>query len=200
MTYLDRILNNGTDRDSWLAAHRDHVTASQAQSLAKMSSIEKYLKRALEPKTFTGNEYTEQGHRWEPMMLAWANIPQNLALIHSPEHPGIAATVDGIGKTALAECKVKNNRIIDGPSLMEWRQLAIQMYCLPEFDSLEFIWVELDKSGEIRAGRNGEPCSLTIRRDHPKIVAATAQVLPIAVELSWRLHTALQAEKEMNAA
>ena len=200
MSWRDRILNDGTDRDSWLVARHPVLGASDFAKLAKFESVDKYLAAKLASNTFHGNEYTEQGHRWEPMMLAWAGIAPNKALIHSPGEVGFAATPDGADETRGAEAKAKHGRIIDGPSAMEWRQLAGQFICVPEFETIEFIWVELDGEGEIRAGRHGEPCSLTIPRNHPKIVAATAQVLPIAVELSWRLRAALQAEKEMNAA
>lgn len=196
--WQDRVLDDGTDRERWLAAHRGIVTASQAQGLAKPGSVDKYLRAALASSTFTGNEYTEHGHRWEPMMLAWAGIAPNKALIHSPGEKGFAATPDGADETRGAECKVKHGRVVTGPSLGEWRQLAWQFLCAPEFESIEFIWVELI-DGDIRPGRHGEPCSITIPRDHPKIVQLTGQVLPIATDLLARLRVALEFEKELLA-
>ena len=81
----------------------------------------------------------------------------------------------------------------------EWRQVAWQFVCVPEFETIDFIWVELI-DGEIRAGLNGEPKHLLIKRDDPKILAATEQIMPIASDLLPRLQAALQFEKEMNAA
>lgn len=198
MSWRDRIVNDGTDRESWLVARHPRIGASDAAKLAKLSSVDKYLAQKLATRTFTGNDYTDSGNRWEPMMLAWAGIPANKALIHSPNEPGFAATPDGADETIGAECKAKHGRVVDGPSVGEWRQLSWQFLCVPEFERIEFIWVELI-DGEIRAGRHGEPRSLTIHRDHPKILAATAQVLPIATELLPRLRAALEFERELQA-
>lgn len=203
MSYLDRILDDGTDRDRWLALHDTTITASTVAKFAKLQSVPLYLADMLKSRIFTGNSYTESGNRWEPMMLAWAGIPPNKALIHSPQEKGFAATPDGInllpdGSAIGAECKAKHGKVVTGPSLGEWRQLAWQFLCVPEFEEIEFIWVELI-DGEIRSGRDGEPRSLTIRPDHPKIVAATAQVLPIATELLPRLRAALEFERELQA-
>ncbi|QDZ15808.1 hypothetical protein [Humibacter ginsenosidimutans] len=201
MSYLDRILHDGVDRAGWENARRPVLGASDAAHLAKMSSVDKYLAAKLGHGSFHGNEYTESGHRWEPMMLAWAGIPQNIALFHSPAEPGFACTPDGIAEVhggrslRLAEAKAKHLKIVDGPSVSEWRQLAFQFEVLPEATEIEFIWVELDAAGEIRAGRHGEPCSITVRRDHPKILAARAQIMPIAAEVLARLRVALTYER-----
>ena len=203
-TYLDRILNDGTDRAGWESARRPVIGASDAAHFARLSSVDKYLAAKLGHGAFHGNTFTESGHRWEPMMLAWAGIPQNAALFHSPGEPGFAATPDGIdsldsGRLRLAECKAKHNKIVDGPSPSEWRQLAFQFAVLPEAVETEFIWVELDAAGEIRAGRSGEPCSVTIRRDGPRIIKATAQIMPIAADLLPRLRAALDFERSLAA-
>jgi hypothetical protein len=196
VSYLDRILDDGSNREHWLGSRHPVVGASDAAKLARESSIASVLAAKLSRVNFSGNDYTESGHRWEPMMLAWADIPGNKALIHAPGHPGFAATPDGItadGRT-LAECKAKHGRIIDGPTLGEWRQLAWQFECVPEAEQAQFIWVELI-DGEIRAGLNGQPKSLLIPRDHPKIVELRAQVLPLATELLERLTVALSYER-----
>ncbi len=193
--YLDRILDDGTDRERWLRRHGDLVTASRAATLAKPESVDKYLLAALRDGQFHGNSYTEQGHRWEPMMLAWANIPQNLALIHAPQEPGFAATPDGIGDR-LAECKVKHNRVVTGPSLGEFRQVAWQFLCLPEFDTLDWLWMEVDQHGE---PFHEEPKIVQLHRSDPKIVDLTARILPIATDLLARLRAARQLERELAA-
>lgn len=205
MSYLDRILDDGADRDRWMAARRPVVTAHTAKSLAKIESVPLYLAAKLADGDFTGNRYTESGNRWEPLMLAWAGIPSNKALIHSPAERGFAATPDGLNllpdsSVVLAECKAKHQKIISGPDRGEWRQIGWQFEAVPEAKELEWIWVELDRGGEIRAGLNGEPRHLTIRRDDPRVQSALAQVRPIATELLARLTAALEFEKELLSA
>lgn len=201
MSWRDRILHDGIDREGWLEARLPVIGASDAAKLSKIESVPLYLGAKLEHRDWHGNGYTESGHRWEPMMLAWAGIPENKALIHSPQEKGFAATPDGVTLTGdrLAECKAKHGKIVAGPSLGEWRQVAWQLLCVPEADELEFIWVELI-DGDIRAGLNGEPKHLTIKRSDPKVQEITAQILPIATDLLARLTAALAFEKEINAA
>jgi hypothetical protein len=195
-----RTLDDGTDRASWLAARRLAVIgASDAAKLAKLTSLDSYLAAKLAPSSFHGNDYTVSGHRWEPMMLAWAGIAGNTRLIHSPSERGFAATPDGIdivdGRVVLAECKAKHNKVVAGPSLGEWRQLAWQFVAIPEAEYCEFIWAEI-VNDEMRTD---EPKHLTVPRDHPKIREVTAAIMPIAVPLLAMLRVALEAEKELFA-
>jgi len=197
MSYLDRILGDSLDRDAWLLAREPIVGASDASKLAKASSIETYLAAKLKRSTFTGNAYTESGNVWEPLMLAWAGIPQNTLLIHSEAHPGLAATPDGLLVTpegiVLSEVKAKHDRIVYGPTPGELRQVAFQQYCVgPEVLYTDFIWAEI-VNGEMRTD---EPKSLRI---YPADVAQVlADMLPIAIELSARLLDAIEFEKEMS--
>lgn len=202
MSYLDRIVADGKDREAWMLARRPRIGASRAATFSKLESVEKYVAAQLADSSFTGNSYTESGHRWEPLMLAYAGIPGNVALFRSPDEEGFVATPDGIdptGRFRLAECKAKHNKVVDGPDLKEWRQLAWQFLVFPEAAETEFVWVELDRDNEIRAGRNGQPSSVTIPRDHPKILDLTERILPIAREVLPRLHAALEIEKELAA-
>lgn len=199
MSWRDRVLDDGTARARWEQARRPVIGASDAATFAKLTSVDKYLAAKLGHGSFHGNTYTESGHRWEPMMLAWAGITPNVALIHSPGEPGFAATPDGAEATRGAEAKAKHRKVVTGPSLGEWRQLAWQFLVVPEFEEIEFIWVELDEHGDIRAGRHGEPCSITIRPDHPNILKARAQIFPIAVDLLPRLRAALEFERTIAA-
>lgn len=187
-----------------MAARLSVIGASDAAKLAKPGSVGKYLAAKLADHAFTGNAFTDSGHRWEPLMLAWAGIPGNKALIHSPGEKGFASTPDGInllsdGSAIGAECKAKHGKIVAGPTLGEWRQLAWQFLTVPEFEQIEFIWVEL-VNGDIRAELAGEPKSLTVRRGDRMIVELTARIVPIATDLLARLRAARQFEKEMNAA
>lgn len=196
MSYLDRIVDDGTNRESWLKAHDSRITASDAQSLAKPTSIASYLARKLKPSSFSGNEHTRSGNRWEPMMLAWAGIPQNLALIASPTEPDFASTPDGValehGVVRLAECKAKHDKIVDGPSLGEWRQLAWQFETIPEAETLEFVWAEI-VGGELRSE---EPKHLTVHRGDKRILKIGDQIRPLATELLAMLRIALALDAE----
>ena len=201
MSHLDRILHDGIDRAGWLTARTPVVGASDAAKLAKESSIESVLASKLTQREWNGNSYTASGHRWEPIMLAWAGIPENKALIHSPENRGFAATPDGVtaDSTVIAECKAKHNKVVEGPALGEWRQVAWQFLVVPEAEMCEFIWAEI-VNGEMRSVNNGEFQKLTIHRGDPKIVDLTNQILPLATDLLDRLTRALEFEREMNAA
>ena len=197
MSWRERILADGTDRDAWAHARRPVLGASDFAKLAKRESVDKYLLAKLKDNgSFHGNTYTAQGHRWEPMMLAWAGIPQNTALIHSPGERGFAATPDGIGGS-IAECKAKHNRVVTGPTLPEKRQIAAQFLCLPEFDRLHWIWMEIDEHGE---PFHDEPKHIEFRRDDAELVNLTDRMMPIATELLARLRAARAMEEEMNAA
>lgn len=195
--YTDRILGDSLDRDAWLLAREPIVGASDAAKLAKATSIETYLAAKLKRSTFTGNQYTESGNRWEPLMLAWAGVPQNTLLIHAESIPGLAATPDGLLVTpagiVLAEVKAKHDRIVYGPTPGELRQVAFQQYCVgPEVLYTDFIWAEI-VNGEMRTD---EPKSLRI---YPADVAQVlADMLPIAIELSARLIDAIEFEKELS--
>jgi hypothetical protein len=205
VTWKDRIVVDGLDRDAWLAARRNGIIgASDAAKFAKASSVDKYLAAKLTGTSFSGNAYTEQGHRWEPLMLAYAGIPQNLALIHSPAETGFAATPDGLrenpdGSVTLAECKAKHGKVVDGPNTGEWRQLAWQFEVVPEANTIEFLWVELVQNArgewDLRAAHHGIPHHLVVTRDHPKIVAARELIVPIATDLLPRLRVALSYER-----
>lgn len=192
MGYLDRVLADSTDRPAWLLAREPIVGASDAAELAKASSIDTYTVAKLKPSTFSGNTYTESGNLWEPLMLAWAGIPQNTLLIHSEAHPGLAATPDGLRVTpdgiVLAEVKAKHDRIVYGPTPGELRQVAFQQYCVGNVLYTDFVWAEI-VNGEMRTD---EPKSLRI---YPADVAdILADLLPIAIELSARLTAALAFE------
>ena len=201
MTWRNRILDDGLERDKWLASRYDVIGASDAAKLAKPESVDKYLAAKLGDHGFTGNAFTESGNRWEPMMLAWLGITPNVALIHAPDERGFASTPDGIlttlSGTRGAECKAKHLKVVTGPTLGEWRQLSWQLHTVPELEEIEFTWVELDAEGELRQCLNGEPKSLTVKRNDPKVIGLLEKMLPIATDLLARLQAARRFEKEL---
>ncbi|WP_100813066.1 hypothetical protein [Microbacterium lacus] len=201
MSWRDRIIDAGDSRESWLRARYDIVGASDAKALARESSVESVLKSKLADRAWLGNAYTASGQRWEPMLLAWAGIPGNTALIHSEREPGHACTPDGIlelpnGRVGLAEVKAKHGIIVTGPTLAEWRQVAFQLYCFPEADWVEWVWGEILRNGELR---QGNPKSIRIERDHPKIVQIQLKLIPLADDLLFALRAARAFERELSA-
>lgn len=206
MAWQDRIIDDGTDRASWEWARVPIVGASDAAKLSKLESVPLYAAAKLAPKTFFGNENTKSGYRWEPMMLAWLDIPENKALIGHAEVTGWGATPDGIkelggGRVGMAECKAKHGRIVYGPSLPEWRQVMWQFECVPEADWIEWAWVELTRNAkgewDLRPGQR-MPQSIRIFRDDPEVLRLRELVIPIATELSATLAAARRIEREFN--
>lgn len=194
---LGRTLADSNDRESWLALHGAGkvIGSSTAGKFAKPGSVETYVRQILEPRTFTGNETTESGHRWEPMLLAWAGAEPNSLFVHHPENERFAATVDGtrmIGRAlAIVETKAKHNKVVTGPTPYEVRQIAWQLFCIPEAECVEWVWGELVRAfGDEGWRLRRDPLSLTFHRDDPKIVAATELIVPIAHEVLAALDAA----------
>lgn len=185
MTWQSRVLDPGTDRESWERARYSVIGASDAKAFARPSSVEKYLAHKLSARSFSGNEYTARGHEWEPAALAHVGMPGNTALIHSPGEVGFAATPDGIlpDGSQLAEAKVRHNAIASGPSVQEFRQLAFQFMCVPEALRIHFVEIELVSSQLGWTQRKRGPQVTVIERDDPRITAALQRVRPIAIRV-----------------
>lgn len=199
--WLDRIVDDGLDKEKWLGAREFKIGASDAAGFAKIESAGRYTAALLSPSSFRGNELTQNGHDWEPGMLAYAGIPGNTALLHSPSEPGYVATPDGIedlgnGTCRLAECKVKHNKIVTGPTLAEWRQLAWQFLVVPEAIETVFIWSHLVGGPGAWKLRPDSPQSITIGRDDPLIVKHTEHMRPIAAAVLAGLNAARQIQEE----
>lgn len=207
MSYLDRILNDGTDRESWKVDRFPVIGASDAKLLSKPESVDLYLKAKLQRDVFTGNVFTDNGYRWEPLILGWAGYGHNTALFHAPDERGFAATPDGMvtfsGTLALAEVKVKHvtrDKRTKGPTLGEWRQLAWQFRVLPEAEFIDWCWGDVDKADDGEDLIDDEPKMLRVYPDDPKIVQLQAHLEPIAQDLLSRLRVALAFERELHLA
>ncbi|MGB3414054.1 MAG: YqaJ viral recombinase family protein [Microbacteriaceae bacterium] len=202
MSYLDRVLADSYDRESWLKARENVLGASDAAKFAKISSVETYVRQKLTKSEFTGNSATEQGNRWEPMLLAYAQFDPCGLLIHHPDEAGFAATPDGLhvrgdGSLQLAETKAKHNIIVTGPNPRELRQIAWQLFVVPEATSVDFIWGEIvDKSGEWELRR--DPQIIRYWADSDIIRDIQAQIVPIATEVLAALKAARELEKEID--
>lgn len=186
LAVLDRTLADSADRESWLKVHDKVIGSSTAGKFAKPGSVETYVRQILEPRTFTGNETTRSGNDWEPALLAAVGARPNSLFIHHPDNRRFAATIDGTkalgDRFAIVETKTKHNRVVTGPTPYEIRQLAWQMFCIPEAVHAEWVWGEVVRDEHSPVGwRLRRPVqSLTFRRDSPEIVAATNLIVPIA--------------------
>ncbi len=183
---LDRTLADSADRDSWLDVHGKVIGSSTAGKFAKPGSVETYVRQILEPRTFHGNGATSRGNDWEPALLAAAQARPNSLFIHHPENRRFACTVDGTKITdrgfVIVETKTKNERIVSAPTPYEVRQLAWQMYCIPEAVAAEWWWGEIIRDSTSPDGwkLRRAPQHLTYTRESPEIAAATALIVPIA--------------------
>lgn len=201
MTWRDRILNDGESREAWLGSRLSRIGASDVKAYAKPESVPKYVAAKIRPRTFFGNETTESGHRWEPMILAYLGVPGNKAFVHSPDNARFGCTPDGVkdeGTFTLAEAKARHGVIKPNPDAGEWRQLAWQLLCFPEAELVKFGTVTLlrNSEGEFEVRENGYSV-LDVYRDHPKIIAATALIVPIAEQVLAALDAAQTAMKEV---
>ena len=205
MSWRDRILSDGSDRDLWKIARHGVIGASDAKTLAKPESVHLYVAQKLKREVFSGNVFTDNGYRWEPMFLGWAGFEHNVALVHAPDELGFAATPDGFREAPsgmwLAECKVKHvdpTKRTKGPTLPEKRQIAWQFRVFPEAEHLAWIWGDIDKSMGSDDLFDDEPRAIVFHRDDPELVALTHQIEPIAREVLIRVRAALEAEKELD--
>ncbi len=193
---LGRTLADSNDRESWLAVHDKVIGSSTAGKFAKASSVETYVRQILSPRTFTGNEATESGNRWEPSLLAWAGAIPNSLFIHHPENGRFGATTDGTIPTstgfAICETKTKHNLIVTGPTPYEVWQLAWELFCIPEAEFAAWVWGELVHDANGAWDLRRDPQTLIYHRDDPLIVAAQERIVPIAGDVLRALDVAIE--------
>ena len=189
LAVLDRTLADSADRASWLNVHDKVIGSSTAGKFAKPGSVETYVRQILEPRTFSGNASTESGNRWEPLLLAFAGAEPNSLFVHHPDNRRFGATVDGTRGGEIVETKAKHNKVIDGPTPYEVRQIAWQLHVLPEYTGVRWVWGELVRDGDEWVLRR-DPQTLIFHRDDPRIVAATQLIVPIAEQVLAALDAA----------
>jgi hypothetical protein len=183
---LDRTLADSADRESWLQVHDRVIGSSTAGKFAKPGSVETYVRQILQPRSFSGNETTRSGNDWEPALLGAVGARPNSLFIHHPDNRRFGATIDGTKPFgdgfAIVETKTKHDRIVTGPTPYEVRQLAWQMFCVPEAAHAEWVWGEVvrDPASPVGWRLRRPPQIVTFCRDDPQIVAATELIVPIA--------------------
>lgn len=197
---LNRTLADSADRESWLHVHNKVIGSSTAGKFAKPGSVEIYVRQILEPREFKGNESTRSGNDWEPALLGAVGARPNSLFVHHPDNHRFGATIDGTKAVgdgfAIVETKTKHNRVISGPSPYEMRQLAWQMFCVPEAVHAEWVWGEIvrDPASPVGWRLRRPPQVIVYPRDDPRIVAATALIVPIAHAVLAALDAATRAK------
>lgn len=193
---LGRTLASSDDRESWLNVHGHVIGSSTAGKFARLSSVETYVRQILEPRPFRGNGSTERGNLWEPALLGAAGAESNSLFIHHPENHRFACTVDGTRPSdagfVIVETKTKHERVVTIPTPYEVRQLAWQMYCIPEAEYAEWWWGEIvpDSSSPDGWRLRRPPQHLTFYRNDPAIILATELIVPIAGQVCAALDAA----------
>jgi len=192
--YLDRIVASSDDRDAWLTARNNGVTATNAGKLASLDSIESILKSKFFD-GFTGNPATEWGLEREPYLVQWANFDQNKYLFRAESNPRFMATPDGIryfentAQRELELCQVKTTgKPMKSIPAHYRRQIQWEMFVMGAARCY-FVWEEHDNFVPTHL----EPKLEIIERDDEAI----ASLVKLASVLLTQLDGAIAFEKEM---
>lgn len=192
--YLDRIVASSDDRDAWLTARNNGVTATNAGKLASLDSIESILKSKFFD-GFTGNPATEWGLEREPYLVNWAGFEQNKFLFRAESNPRFMATPDGIrdaigdcdGVIELCQVKTTGKPMKSIPAHYR-RQIQWEMFVMGAARCY-FVWEEHDNFVPTHL----EPKLEIIERDDEAI----ASLVKLASVLLTQLDGAIAFEKEM---
>lgn len=144
-----RSLGSDEDREAWLKARTNCVTATEAKLLTAASSatgrkrvLADLIDEKINGSKFAGNHFTEWGKLREPFILAELEKMFGIAgcglLVHAEGNSRHAATPDGAGVNfdgalELAEIKTSKNDVLVGTPGFEragyFLQMQWQMYC-----------------------------------------------------------------------
>ena len=185
------IVASSENRDEWLAARNNGVTATNASKLTGLASIDSILKSKFFD-GFTGNAATEWGLEREPFIVAWAGFENNKYLFASAENSRFMATPDGVRLDAegiIELCQVKTTgKIMTSIPAHYMRQIQWEMFVMGAARCY-FVVEEHQDFVPI----NLEPKLWIIDRDDEAI----ASLKPLASALLVRLDEAVAFQKEM---
>lgn len=190
---LARKVADSQDRDAWLEARNNGVTASDAGSLAKESSLDTVFKGKFYT-DFTGNAATNWGLEREPFMLEWAGFPQNTLLFHSAEERRFMATPDGFrmsedgSSLVLAQVKTSSKPLAEKTPIGYFRQIQWEMFVTGATENW-LIWEHHENFVPV----NIEPEVRIIKRDEDVI----NQIKTLAYLLLEKLDAGKSFEREM---
>lgn len=110
MSYI--IVNDGTDRASWLESRKTGVTATDVAKLAQGGAATRaglLAEKLGKGRSWGGNAYTEHGKSREAFIASWVHgkfgIRPSTALLGAADDPRYLATPDGVGDEAGGEYK-----------------------------------------------------------------------------------------------
>lgn len=193
-TYAERIVASSEDRDVWLAARNNGVTATNAGKLATIESIDSILKSKFFD-GFTGNPATEWGLEREPYLVNWAGFDQNKFLFRAESNSRFMATPDGIrffdghNDKELELCQVKTTgKPMKSIPAHYRRQIQWEMFVLGAARCY-FVWEEHNNFVPTHL----EPKLEIVERDD----GAIASLVKLASVLLTQLDGAIAFEKEM---
>lgn len=190
---LSRKVADSQDRDAWLEARNNGVTASDASSLAKESSLDTVFKGKFYT-DFTGNAATNWGLEREPFMLEWGGFPQNTLLLHSAEEKRFMATPDGFrmsedgSSLVLAQVKTSSKPLAEKTPIGYFRQIQWEMFVTGATENW-LIWEHHENFVPV----NIEPEVRIIKRDEDVI----NQIKTLAYLLLEKLDAGKSFEREM---
>jgi hypothetical protein len=139
-----RSLGNDSNREAWLHARLNVVTATEAKVLYKGSAQDKakVVREKVEGSSFSGNQYTEWGKHREPFIMdaiAGFGLQACGELVHAEQNKRHAATPDQIGVDfdgliVLGEIKTSKHDMSFGSPAFEKAGYLFQMiwqgYCV----------------------------------------------------------------------
>ncbi|MGO2818948.1 MAG: YqaJ viral recombinase family protein [Brevibacterium aurantiacum] len=183
-------ITSSDDRETWLAARREGVTATEAAALASggtstWSNLRADKAGATTP--WTGNQFTEWGNAREPDIAAsvssmYPHLKHNTYLVASNDDPRFMCTPDMIGDDGKTLCQIKTSlwkgdkwafgdipqRYID--------QCQFEMFVTNTDVNLlavEF-YDELDTGGFVPHDWSADPHIIAIERDDDRIAELVA--------------------------
>ena len=184
---------DSTDREAWLIARAEGITASDAAKLAKASSIDSIVKAKFH-NDFVGNSATEWGLQREEFLLNWAGFAQNTFLYANADEPRFMATPDGIAMSevdgTIQLCQVKtSSKPLTSIPINYLRQVQWEMLVM-DADSVWLVWEQHQDFVPVDL----EPIKILIHRDE-KIIA---ELKELGYQLLARLENAKAFREEMN--
>ncbi|MGN8024729.1 YqaJ viral recombinase family protein [Microbacterium sp. 22242] len=132
MIAAERFIARDTERDKWLAARKNGVTATEVRDAATDAGFRNLVASWSDPQ-FEGNEYTAFGNWAEPDMLNHAHQTNGILpsgwLIASEGDPRWLATPDGLSldHSTIAEAKT-TSKDWGRPPLKYMRQIQWQLF------------------------------------------------------------------------
>jgi hypothetical protein len=193
MIEADRFLVRSSDREAWLKARAEGVTATMVQRAFTPAGMKEVLAEIDEPREVTPNAYMDWGNEREPYIAEFVKQRHGLLandwLISaggkmSPDR-WMMATPDGLSldHTMIGEYKT-SGKPLDKIPAHYMRQIQWQMWvCGPQAQSCVFAWeLRMDAPGGFAPGFDIE--TQIVQRDNAlieKLVAVAEKVQQVKV-------------------